>query len=132
LNADLIVPAACSSRFRAERFQISVPTSVRSVTPTSSRKVAKMSSLSTFLERLAGAEHGRVGLHDALHLEANLRRRRLALGVAELVEPRDGLLARARREVARPRAALDDLAAAQRRGADPRCCSTARLLLQRK
>ena len=47
------------------------------------------------LQHLLGAEHGAVALHDLLHAQAKLRRRRAAIGVAEAIEPRDRLLARA-------------------------------------
>ena len=73
--------------------------------------------IDTLLQRIAGAKHGRMSLHHALHLEPDLRRRRLALRVAQLVEPRDGLVAGARRERPRPSAALDELAAPLRRRA---------------
>ena len=90
----------------------------RSLTDTSANEANTCSSLvDAFLQRLAGAEHRRVILHDALHLEPDLGRRRLAFRVAQLVEPRDSLVAGARRERPRPRAALDELAAALRRGA---------------
>ena len=35
---------------------------------------------------LGGAEHGAIGLHDSLHLEAKHRGRRAAISVAETVE----------------------------------------------
>src|SRR5688572_10654928 len=51
-------------------------------------------------------------LHDALHLEPDACRWLRALRVAQLVEPRDALFAGAGSERPRPRAALDELAAA--------------------
>ena len=44
------------------------------------------------LEHLAGAEHRAIGLHDLLHVEAELRGRRAAVGVAVVVEPLEGKL----------------------------------------
>src|SRR3712207_8346248 len=37
-------------------------------------------------QHLAGAEHGAVVLHGALHALAQLRRRRAAIGVSEMIE----------------------------------------------
>ena len=54
--------------------------------------------LAAFLQRAAGAEYGRIRLHDFLHLEANLRRRTRTVGVAEFVESRDGEIARVFRQ----------------------------------
>ena len=65
----------------------------RSVTPMSApaRQAAWIFSLPSASDR-AGAEDRAVRLHHPLHGEAEHRRRRLAVGVAEPVEAREGEL----------------------------------------
>ena len=43
-------------------------------------------------------KNGRVVLHDALHVETDLRRGRAALGMAELIDPREGKVRRIGRQ----------------------------------
>ena len=43
--------------------------------------------LATLLQRLAGAEHRGIGLHDLLHLEPDLRGGAFAIGVTDPIEP---------------------------------------------
>ena len=70
---------------------------MRSVFQISDRSVTWMSAAApqtlwmrslALLQHLAGAENGAVVLHRLLHLEAKLRRRRAAIGVAEAIEAR--------------------------------------------
>ncbi len=56
------------------------------------------------------AENGGVVLHDALHVAADLGRAQAALGVAQLVQPRQRLLPGVRRQGRQRRAWLEDLA----------------------
>src|SRR3546814_1893790 len=69
-----------------------------------------------FLHHVAGAVHRAVVLHGALHLVADLRRRAAALGVAEMIEPGQRLVA-GLRQVAVLGTLLDHLGGADRGGA---------------
>src|SRR4029079_12677412 len=73
--------------------------------------------LDAFLQYLLGAEHRAVALHGLLHAQAKLRRRHRAVGIAEAVEPRDRVLARALRQLGDGATLLDELGAAMRGGA---------------
>ena len=90
----------------------------RSVTPTSApaRQAAWIFSLPS-ASVFAGAEHRAVGLHDPLHGEAEHRRRRLALGVAEPVEAGERELGAVPGQVRLTVAGLERFGGAQARGA---------------
>ncbi len=69
--------------------------SERSLTLTSANDATTCVELvHAFVERLAGAEHGGVRLHHALHVEADLRGADRALGIAQPIDA-------AHREIAR-------------------------------
>ena len=86
----LAIRFSSSSVSTRSEFQISE----RSVTlrSASSFQISVM-RLHARLQRLVGAEHGGVVLHGALHLVAQLRRRRAAIGVAQPVEAVQDLVA---------------------------------------
>ena len=71
------------------------------------------------VQRLAGAEDRGVALHHALHLGAQLRGRRAALGMAQAVEPPHGQGVGLRGERPVRRVRLHQLGRAQRRDAFP-------------
>ncbi len=64
-------------------------------------------------QHLARAEHGAVVLHRLLHLQAQRGRPRAALGVTQLVEPRQGILVGILGQRRQGAAALDRLPATQ-------------------
>ena len=68
-------------------------------------------------EHFAGAEHRAIVLHDHLHVESQRSRRRLALGVAEPVEPGQRELGAVLGEFGLAVAGLQRLGGAQTRGA---------------
>src|SRR5262249_38140202 len=73
--------------------------------------------LMALVQYLAGAEHRAVVLHYLLHLQPQLRGRRLAGGVAELVETGERLVGGILRQVGMAVAGMQDLGAAHRGGA---------------
>ena len=91
LRAESIVTTACAIRLSSSSVSIrsEFQISDRSLTlHVGHAGIDIVDQLVTFIEHLAGAEHGAIGLHHPLHVQPQLGGRRAALGVAELVEPR--------------------------------------------
>ena len=66
-------------------------------------------------QRPLGAEHGAIGLHRALHLQPDFRRRIVALRMAEMVEPLQRKVRAVLQQLLLQRIGLEDLTEAQAR-----------------